>query len=310
MRKDVLKRLVYAEGFHKVQAELLELKQTDMTRREMENEVRSRYGHRFDLSKMQIASWWAYFEIGPSSYKRNNTHAVDVIVRAHRGSLKELLTQLYIEELLSSRKIAEQLSDQFDVKVSPAQVQRWLKLCDVEIRSNTEHVALRWSDSEERQKASDKTRAYFETPEGQEQKIALSEWNARVWGKTHAVSKLEVHFKDTFLAEVAHTYQKQFRLKNRKLIVADFYVDGKVIEVNGDYWHAHPHRFPDAGKDTRVANRLARDKIKHQYYVDNNIPVVYIWESDIWKRPELVRELVKQFLKGEPLQSINSYECH
>lgn len=62
-----------------------------------------------------------------------------------------------------------------------------------------------------------------------------------------------------------------------------------VIEIQGDYWHCNPKKY-----DTPINNiqckAISRDKAKHTYLKKYyGIEILYLWESDINKYPELCK---------------------
>jgi len=63
----------------------------------------------------------------------------------------------------------------------------------------------------------------------------------------------------------------------------DFYLPDyhKVIEVNGDYWHANPILYPDGPINKIQANRLRVDASKASYLTHRNIPLLILWEHDL-----------------------------
>lgn len=296
--KSALRKIVYLVGYNNVKNTLQELDKDNLTMKERKEILIQKYGHIADLSKLQPRSW--YYKFGLKHCKpKQVSYRQDVellLEKLGNVSLKDYLFELYIEKEKSSGDISKIITKEFDIEVTPAQVQNWLKLCEIPVRTTKEHVRLRWDKPEERQKAAEKTRQFFQTPEGEKVRIKLSKWNAEVWGKKYAVSKLERLFAEQFLIGINYKCQKQFVLPNKKRVVADFYVDGKVIEIQGDYWHWNPSIYHDEPEDIRVIKTLQRDKLKQQFYKERGIPVLYIWEYDIKHNPDYVREILKEFL--------------
>lgn len=107
--------------------------------------------------------------------------------------------------------------------------------------------------------------------------------------------------------EKNHEFELFLHLDNTdKLCRVDYFLNGKIIEFNGDVWHANPKKYkandvvtmPDSSKAVakdiwlRDENRL--DAIKKQGF-----KVFVVWESDYASDPErMVDECVK-FLKDE-----------
>lgn len=77
----------------------------------------------------------------------------------------------------------------------------------------------------------------------------------------------------------------------------------KVIEVNGDYWHANPKLYDDKFYNKKLdccaKDIWNRDKLKKSIARKNNLKLRVIWESDYRENPK--RELKKciDFLKDD-----------
>jgi len=95
------------------------------------------------------------------------------------------------------------------------------------------------------------------------------------------------------------------RRKPKWTYVLDFYDDKtkKIIEFNGDFWHANP----DIYKETDI-NPYSKETAKEIWVRDNerieNIQknyngVLIIWESEYKKNPSLVLDNCINFLKDE-----------
>lgn len=81
-----------------------------------------------------------------------------------------------------------------------------------------------------------------------------------------------------------------------------------AIEVQGDYWHCHPQKYSKPINETQLKT-IWRDKQKHTYLKDNhNIEVLYIWESDIVKNPELCKQLVTKYVLSSGI--MNNYQSY
>lgn len=77
-----------------------------------------------------------------------------------------------------------------------------------------------------------------------------------------------------------------------------------IIEVMGDYWHSSPLRY---NKDKYLINemqqkQLHRDKIKCSYIMNHyQIPILYLWETDIVSNPELCSALVSLYVENNKI---------
>lgn len=69
-----------------------------------------------------------------------------------------------------------------------------------------------------------------------------------------------------------------------------------IIEVMGDFWHASPLVYPTVHSE-RQRQTISRDKAKHTYILNkHHIEILYLWETDILKRPELCSALIQFYV--------------
>jgi very-short-patch-repair endonuclease len=103
-------------------------------------------------------------------------------------------------------------------------------------------------------------------------------------------SKLEFTFADILIGlgvEFTHQYEVDG-------FDYDFYIPAKnlLIEVDGDYWHGHPDKFPELNAMQRKNKGLDRLKTKHA--ADRNFQLLRFWETDIvTNRFDIVKNLMK-----------------
>lgn len=92
-------------------------------------------------------------------------------------------------------------------------------------------------------------------------------------------------------------YACQYYVKDIKGFY-DFYLFDKktLIEVDGDFWHCNPEgKYKIPQYDAQYINLLT-DAKKNKWAVDNNIPLIRFWESDINNNPDLVISRLKEIL--------------
>ena len=79
-----------------------------------------------------------------------------------------------------------------------------------------------------------------------------------------------------------------------------------IIEVNGDYWHYSP-LLSEGRKKSKFGTRdVGRDKAKHTYIKNKyNIEILYLWETDIIKNPNLCKKLILEYVNNNGL--LNNY---
>ena len=77
------------------------------------------------------------------------------------------------------------------------------------------------------------------------------------------------------------------------------YDNNLIIEVMGDFWHSNPTKYTfDSLKDIQL-KRLPKDKTKHTYIKHYyNIEILYLWESGIYERIDLCKQLITQYIEN------------
>jgi len=76
--------------------------------------------------------------------------------------------------------------------------------------------------------------------------------------------------------------------------IVDFLVGNKVIETQGDYWHANPSVYSQL--DSTQKSNVRRDKAKATYLKNRGFGFLSLWELDLKKNPEGCRNLLREFL--------------
>lgn len=72
-----------------------------------------------------------------------------------------------------------------------------------------------------------------------------------------------------------------------------------IIEVMGTYWHCDSRKYSKINYDIQV-NRIKMDKVKHTTILNNyNIQILYLWEDDIYKYPDLCLNLIKEYVNNK-----------
>ena len=82
--------------------------------------------------------------------------------------------------------------------------------------------------------------------------------------------------------------------------VFDFVYEHKIIEFNGDYWHANPKiydkTFINKTNGYTAKELWARDKSKIKYAQKRGYEVYTVWESDFRNNPDAVIKKCMSFL--------------
>lgn len=86
-------------------------------------------------------------------------------------------------------------------------------------------------------------------------------------------------------------YRPQFVPAGR--IILDAFVPSAnlIIEFDGDYWHVNPAKYPDPNPAQRT--RIAQDRARDARLTAMGYRVLRIWESDMHKRSDEVRERIR-----------------
>lgn len=74
----------------------------------------------------------------------------------------------------------------------------------------------------------------------------------------------------------------------------DFVVNNKVIEVQGDYWHANPKIYEN--RDNIQEKNYNRDERKLKYLNDCGYDVLYLWECDLKNKKNDCESKIKKFI--------------
>lgn len=72
--------------------------------------------------------------------------------------------------------------------------------------------------------------------------------------------------------------------ENKRFFLYDMCYNNKIIEYNGDFWHANPKfyssDFVNPYNKRTQAEIIARDKVKHQTAIDAGYELLVIWEHE------------------------------
>ena len=122
----------------------------------------------------------------------------------------------------------------------------------------------------------------------------------------YGTSKLEDEFAEKFLDRLSLEYDRQFEAKSigryydfivgRRDPVTGKIVKGKIVEVDGSYYHGDP-RVLKEGKMTgmQMKNHMV-DQLKNEWALANGYPLIRIWEYDIKHDPSgVMKRLMEEF---------------
>lgn len=110
--------------------------------------------------------------------------------------------------------------------------------------------------------------------------------------------------KDTSIEEFVENFLKEKEIefipqKALKWCNYDFYlVEEKVaIECEGDYWHCNPRVYPEGPKNNIQKLNLEKNKMKIEICEKVDVPLLKVWELDIKKDENKVKEQILEFIE-------------
>lgn len=111
-------------------------------------------------------------------------------------------------------------------------------------------------------------------------------------------SKLEGRFA-TFLKSLGLTYEEQFKLGYK---FYDFRIRNTkiIIEVDGDFWHCNPEKYPDGPINSIQKKAKRNDAYKTALAVINGYIIIRIWENDFNNDKSKVKKII--------LESVQEYK--
>lgn len=102
---------------------------------------------------------------------------------------------------------------------------------------------------------------------------------------------------DDILQSLSIEYQRE---KTFDYYAVDSYLTQEqgIIEVMGDYWHSNPLLYGEKRSMNLIQQKqIQRDKMKSSYITHHyQIPILYLWESDIINNPQCCVELIVKYI--------------
>ena len=72
-----------------------------------------------------------------------------------------------------------------------------------------------------------------------------------------------------------------------------------MIEIMGDYWHAHPMKYDVNNLTKQQKKSIKQDRSKHSYIKKyKNVEILYLWEQDIKKNIDLCWLLIQNYINN------------
>lgn len=107
--------------------------------------------------------------------------------------------------------------------------------------------------------------------------------------------------------DIKYQREKGFKYYNADNYLIDYNL---IIEVMGDYFHASPKKYKDITKLNKMQKKdISRDKSKRTYIKKYyNIDILYLWEHDVNKNPELCSQLIQNYVNNKGcIENYNSF---
>jgi len=111
------------------------------------------------------------------------------------------------------------------------------------------------------------------------------------------ISELEYKFQENFLDKLNIENIHSYYVKEIKAFY-DFYLPkyNILIEVDGDFYHCNPIKYPGGSICKTQEKNLKRDQQKNQWAKDNGFKLLRFWENDIKNNPQQIIETLKKEL--------------
>jgi G:T-mismatch repair DNA endonuclease (very short patch repair protein) len=74
--------------------------------------------------------------------------------------------------------------------------------------------------------------------------------------------------------------------------ICDFAIDDKIIEVQGDFWHANPHIYNQNNILPMQQKNVYRDKRKQTFLTNKGYQILYLWEGDLHNNLDKCKDMI------------------
>jgi very-short-patch-repair endonuclease len=119
------------------------------------------------------------------------------------------------------------------------------------------------------------------------------QWETGQIGKRkYKPSKLEKTFSNILIL-LNIEYETSYYVKEIKAFY-DFYLPkyNLIIEVDGDFWHTNPLKYPNGPISKCQFKNAIRDKEKNEWVVNNGYKILRFWENDINNNIRQVKKII------------------
>ena len=124
-------------------------------------------------------------------------------------------------------------------------------------------------------------------------------------GKTQLrkISKIEKIILDYLIESGYDVISNKKILYEGTVRYADCIIGNKIIEVNGDVYHANPKKYKSNdivcfwGHKDEAHTLWEKDYVKYKQYKKQGYDVLYVWEDDIKNNLDNVKQIIQEYLK-------------
>lgn len=231
------------------------------------------------------------------------------------------------EEAIKLAKNAKQNNDKKGAKRSAARDKSLQKASSPRCK---EYWILRGCNEEESLKKVSEAQSTFSKEKCIEkygEEIGITKWKKRQekWQNTLKSKpykeRVEINLRKTHISknekELANILSKEFDIQTQfpindpesnRIYLFDFRYKNKIIEYNGDFWHANPKLYNEDHvflEGVTAIEKWYSDKVRIDAAIKQGYEVLTIWENDYIQDPNAIINKCKEFLlKGEIHDSI------
>jgi very-short-patch-repair endonuclease len=120
------------------------------------------------------------------------------------------------------------------------------------------------------------------------------------WGRIQKFRNKETAIEKIirlFLEENNVVFSRETYICNNKWRIDFLLEPNKIIEVNGDYWHANPVVYDYKKLSAVQKSNILRDIERNSWISKNNYEILTVWEKDIYENFELIKNQILKYAK-------------
>lgn len=101
------------------------------------------------------------------------------------------------------------------------------------------------------------------------------------------------------LTELGVSFQREKHIVDFKFRCDFLLENNKVLEVQGDYWHANPDVFDYGDLTANQKSNVIRDVKKRRVLEQEGFQLLEVWEKDIYEKREEVKNKIKEYAERQ-----------